>query len=92
VVVMGNGRGYLVALITGAVTSDQAQAALDHINLELPHYKQARGFHLVSESFTIDSGLLTANGKLKRDMIADKFRSEIDAMYESSRNQATKTA
>jgi long-chain acyl-CoA synthetase len=91
-VLAGNGRGYLVALITGAVTSDQAQAALDHVNLEFPHYKHVRGFRLVPEPFSIDSGLLTANGKLKRDVIADKFRSEIDAMYESSSNQATKTA
>jgi long-chain acyl-CoA synthetase len=94
VVVMGNGRGYLVALIigSGSVTSDQAQAALDRVNLERPHYKQVRGFHLVSEPFTIESGLLTANGKLKRDMIAEKFRDEIDALYESSRNQATNQA
>src|ERR1700694_1478944 len=94
VVVMGNGRGYLVALIigSGSVTSDQAQAALDRVNLERPHYKQVRGFHLVSEPFTIESGLLTANGKLKRDMIAERFRDEIDALYESSRNQATNQA
>jgi long-chain acyl-CoA synthetase len=92
VVLVGNGRGYLVALITGAVTSDQAQAALDHVNLEFPHYKHVRGFRLVSEPFTIDRGLLTANGKLKRDVIAVKFRIEIDSMYESSSAQATKTA
>jgi long-chain acyl-CoA synthetase len=91
VVVMGNGRGYLVALIIGfgSVTSDQAQAALDRVNLGCPHYKQVRAFHVVSEPFTIESGLLTANGKLKRDLIAEKFRDEIDALYESSRNQVT---
>jgi long-chain acyl-CoA synthetase len=92
VVLVGNGRGYLVALITGAVTSDQAQAVLDHVNLELPHYKHVRGFHLVPEAFTIDSGLLTANGKLKREVIADNFRHQIDDLYESSSKQATKTA
>jgi long-chain acyl-CoA synthetase len=91
-VLVGNGRGYLVALITGAVTGDQVQAALDRVNLELPHYKHVRGFHLVPEPFTIDSGSLTANGKLKRDVIADKFRSEINSMYETSSALATKTA
>ncbi len=52
------------------------------MNPSLPHYKQVRAFHLVEEAFTIESGLLTANGKLKRDLIAERFRNEIDAMYE----------
>jgi long-subunit acyl-CoA synthetase (AMP-forming) len=49
-----------------------------------------RAFHLVEESFTIESGLLTANGKLKRDSIAERFRNEIDALYQASKNQTSK--
>ena len=81
VVLVGNARGYLTALITGKVGDDKAQAALDAVNPELPHYKQVRGFYIIAEPFTIESGLLTANGKLKRDLIAQHFRGEIDAMY-----------
>jgi long-chain acyl-CoA synthetase len=92
VLVVGNGRGYLAALITGKVNTEKTQAALDMVNPSLPHYKQVRAFHLVEEPFTIDSGLLTANGKLKRDLIAERFRNEIDAMYEASKNLAAKTA
>ncbi len=91
VVLVGNGRGYLAALVTGKVSGEKTQAALDLVNPGLPHYKQVRAFHLVEEAFTIESGLLTANGKLKRDLIAERFRGEIDAMYEASKNQATKT-
>jgi long-chain acyl-CoA synthetase len=85
VVVLGNARGYLTALVTGKVSGERVQAALDAVNLELPHYKQVRAFHVASEAFTIDSGLLTANGKLKRDLIAERFRSEIDAMYQTAK-------
>lgn len=92
VVVVGNARGYLAALVTGKMGSEKTQAALDIVNPSLPHYKQVRAFHLVEEAFTIESGLLTANGKLKRDLIAERFRREIDAMYEGSKNQAAKTA
>jgi len=97
VVVVGNARGYLTTLIAGNVSAQKAQAALDIVNRDLPHYKQVRSFHLVEEPFTIESGLLTANGKLKRDLIAERFRAGIDAMYETSRvevarNPAAKTA
>lgn len=90
VVLVGNARGYLAALITGKVSREKTQAALDPVNQGLPHYKQVRAFHLVEEAFTIESGLLTANGKLKRDLIAERFRNEIDAMYEASMNQVSK--
>jgi long-chain acyl-CoA synthetase len=89
VVLVGNGRGYLAALVTGTVSGEKTQAALDVVNRELPHYKQVRAFHLVEDAFTIESGLLTANGKLKRASIAERFRNEIDAMYQASTNQAS---
>ncbi|MGA7631611.1 MAG: AMP-binding protein [Terriglobales bacterium] len=84
VVVLGNGRGYLSALVTGKVSAEKIQAALDLVNPGLPHYRQVRAFHPVEEAFTIESGLLTANGKLKRDLIAEYFRKEIDAMYQTA--------
>jgi len=90
VVLVGNGRGYLAALVTGKVTAEKTQAALDLVNPSLPHYKQVRAFHLVEEAFTIESGLLTANGKLRRDLIAERFRDEIDTIYQGSGNQASK--
>ncbi len=89
VVVVGNGRGYLTALITGKVGVQKAQQAVDLVNHGLPHYKQVRAFHVVEEPFTIESGLLTANGKLKRDVIAQKFKAEIDGMYETAKNQVS---
>jgi len=81
VVVVGNGRGYLSAIVTGTVAADQVQAALDAVNPELPHYKQVRAFSLRPEPFSIENGMLTANGKLKRDLIAVRMKSEIDDMY-----------
>jgi long-chain acyl-CoA synthetase len=81
VVIVGNGRGYLSAIATGSVTPEQVQASLDAVNPELPHYKQVRAFSVRSEPFSIESGMLTVNGKLKRDVIAARMKDEIDCMY-----------
>lgn len=82
VVLVGNGRGYLSAIVTGDFSERRVQAALDAVNPGLPHYKQIRAFYIHREPFTIENGLLTANGKLKRDAIAARMRTEIEQMYQ----------
>jgi long-chain acyl-CoA synthetase len=83
VVVVGNGRGYLSALVTGEVESTAVQAALDAVNPELPHYRQIRNFSVIRDAIAPESGLLTANGKLRRQAINTRYASEINAMYDS---------
>jgi long-chain acyl-CoA synthetase len=80
-VLVGNGRGYLSVIVAGNATREQAQAAVDEVNSHLPHYKQIRAHHIHTEPFSIDNGLLTANGKLKRDLIAARLQGEIEEMY-----------
>jgi long-chain acyl-CoA synthetase len=81
VVLVGNGRPFLAALITGSVRRERVEEALTKLNAELPHYKRVRAFHLHEEPFSIENGLLTANGKLRRELIAERFQSRIEEMY-----------
>jgi len=81
VVVVGNGRGYLSAIVTGSVAAEHVQSALDVVNPELPHYKHVRAFVVRGEAFSIENGTLTANGKLKRDVITARMKDEIEGMY-----------
>jgi long-chain acyl-CoA synthetase len=83
VVVVGNGRGYLCALVAGTVEAVAVQAALDAVNPELPHYRQIRSFTILPDVFSPENGLLTVNGKLRRDAINARYASEINAMYDS---------
>jgi long-chain acyl-CoA synthetase len=85
VVLVGNGRGYLCALVTGSVESAAVQPALDTVNRDLPHYRQIRNFTVLRESLTAENELLTTMGKLRRDAINTRFASEINSMYDVGR-------
>lgn len=80
--IVGHGRRGLGIIVTGAVDDDAVRAALDGINADVPHYRKIRVFHRSDEPFSIENGLLTANQKLRRAVIEDHFRAQIDRMYE----------
>ncbi len=81
VVLVGNGRSYIAALIAGAVNAQEAEATIEAVNQRLPHYKRVHAFHLCAEPFTVDNGLLTVNGKLKRAAIERRYGEQIEGMY-----------
>jgi long-chain acyl-CoA synthetase len=85
VMLYGNDRSYPVALVSiaasNALTREQIETAVAQANAGLPHYKQIRNFYFGPNLFTIENGLLTANGKLKRSMIAAHFHEAIEDMY-----------
>ncbi|MBZ0267966.1 AMP-binding protein, partial [bacterium] len=84
VVLVGNGRPHLAAIVTGDVEEGEAANALEELNEDLPHYKRIRAVLVVTEPFTIESGLVTANGKLRRDAIHEKLADRIDAVYRTA--------
>ena len=77
VMLVGHGRKFLGVLVTKALDAEKVLAA---VNADLPHYKQVRAYRKVAP-FTIEEGLLTANGKLKRDAILLRYAAEIEEMY-----------
>jgi long-chain acyl-CoA synthetase len=83
VVVVGNGRGYLCALVAGTMEAAAVQTVLDAVNSDLPHYRQIRNFKIIESVFTPESGMLTANGKLRREAVNARYAAEINAMYDT---------
>jgi long-chain acyl-CoA synthetase len=88
VMLVGNDRPFLAAILTGDLRREEVQAALEAVNASLPHYKRVRGFHISAEPFTIECGLLTANGKFRRAVIAERFRDEIEEIYRAASRQS----
>ncbi len=81
VMLVGNGRSFLAAIITGAPANGTIEAGVARLNAAVPHYRKIHMFYAAKEPFTIENGLLTANGKLRRDAIAARYASEIEEMY-----------
>ena len=85
VMVVGNSSSYLAAIVTvdsaNGLAGDQVRASIERLNRDLPHYKQIRAFHIHKEPFSVENGLLTAMGKLRRDAILARLSESIRQMY-----------
>ena len=81
-IVIGHGRPFLSAIVTGDLSEEDVQKALAQINDELPHYRRIRKHVLSGELFTPENGLLTANQKMRRKVIEQHFSSQIEGIYQ----------
>lgn len=59
-----------------AILLRMAQATKD-----LPSYSQVRGVHAVLDSWTVENGVLTPTLKVRRPVIEDRYRAEIDGLF-----------
>ncbi|HSY77614.1 MAG TPA: long-chain fatty acid--CoA ligase, partial [Bacteroidia bacterium] len=50
-------------------------------NPEFNHVEQVKKITLLPSEWSIESGELTPTGKMKRKVITEKYKSEIDKMY-----------
>jgi long-chain acyl-CoA synthetase len=80
-VVLGHGRPFLTALVTGDIEQPALDEACEQVNATLPHYQRLRKVYRAPELFTPENGLLTANQKLRRAQIEARYRDAIEEMY-----------
>jgi long-chain acyl-CoA synthetase len=83
IVVIGSGRPHLAVIVTGEVEPEEVESALEMLNLS--NHPKVRSSIIVPSPFSIESGLVTANGKLRREMIATRLASEIDELYKRAK-------
>ena len=56
---------------------------LDAHQQDLARYEQIKYFFIAPQPFTIETGELTASMKLKRNVVLEKYKDDIDKMYEN---------
>jgi long-chain acyl-CoA synthetase len=60
----------------------EVDAAVKHANLAVSHAESIRKFRILPVDFTEDTGELTPTMKVKRNVVAEKFASDIESIYE----------
>jgi long-chain acyl-CoA synthetase len=92
-VIVGEGRPYVTALIVpdwAAAKSqglderamrDRVQQLVDRVNAGLGHWETVKYFTLLPHDFTEESGELSLKLDVKRKVVAEHFKDQIEAMY-----------
>lgn len=86
-VVIGEGRLHPVAILSPMrpqVADNDLQQAVADANRNLPEYAQIHRWIRADVPFTFQSGLVTANGRPRRDAIAVRYRHLLDLESPSS--------
>ena len=78
-----NGLGDLDAAALAAHPSVQQliDAELERLNRDLASFETVKKVHIVPREFTLEAGELTPTQKLKRKVVAERYRRELDALY-----------
>lgn len=59
----------------------EMRGLIENINQHLNKWEQIRAFRFVLQPLTVETGELTPSMKIRRQFVADKYRSLIDEMY-----------
>jgi long-chain acyl-CoA synthetase len=72
---------YRDAAVSKAVRA-RVENAIDRLNATLPSYETVKRFTILDRDFSLESGELTPTLKVKRKAATQKFKPQIDSMYD----------
>lgn len=93
VCVVGTRRPHLAAIVLPApadamnasggedIRREEIAAAIATLNETLPGAERVRQFYVVEDHWSLDSDVLTATGKMKREGVQRRYAEEIELMY-----------
>lgn len=80
-VLIGEQRPYCCALLWTNGDTSQLQHAIDQMNASLSHPEQVKRWCIITQPLSIANGELTPNLKVRRNVVIEHYRKEIDALY-----------
>lgn len=82
-VLIGDRRPFLVAILRPTPGADEAavDAAVAAVNARLADHERIRNRVLAAAPFTVENGMMTRSGKLRRQAVVDHYRAATDALY-----------
>jgi long-chain acyl-CoA synthetase len=86
VMLVGEGRPYLSALlwVDDDYSSEQIFREISRINQDLSRPEQVKKWAVISNDLSIEGGDLTANMKIKRELIGTRYQKVITALYQGT--------
>lgn len=87
--IYGDAKPYLTAIIvpTAKATTAQIATAIEQCNHYLPDYAHIHHWMIMQTPFSLQNGLLTYNGRPKREAIINRYQSQLESLYHQERSQ-----
>ncbi|MBR0118309.1 MAG: AMP-binding protein [Prevotella sp.] len=80
-VLVGEQRPYCTALLWVNGTTDNLAADIEHMNAQLSHPEQVKHYSIIDTPLSIGRGELTPNLKVKRNVVLEHYKHEIEKLY-----------
>ena len=68
-------------IVTSPAAREMVQGYMDELNSKLNRWETVKRFVILPADLSIDNGDLTPSMKLKRKVVADKYKTELDELY-----------
>jgi long-chain acyl-CoA synthetase len=68
-------------LVSTPEVRELIQGYIDELNSKLNHWETIKKFVILDRDLSVDSGDLTPSMKLKRRVVAEKYKKELDSLY-----------
>jgi len=76
-------------LVTNAQVQSLYEGIVEGVNRNMARFEKLKRVMLVADEFSVDNGALTPTLKLRRSVIEDRYRRQIDELYARAEEEAS---
>ena len=75
-------KGNYAAIVSSPEAREMVQTYIDTLNVNLNRWEQIKKFVILDHDLTVEDGDLTPSLKLRRKAVSEKYREQLDALYQ----------